>query len=445
MWLWWRVCYGAYRLFSAARTFIDRRLTRIGVLAAAGLAASAALGIDTNVSVTYQVFSMLAGCFAVGLAYGLTFHPRFRATRRLPRFGTAGEPLEYTLAVENLRARPARGLGWLEKVADPKTGLREFIERRELGGPDETWWRREVRAFSVRNRRSANIHPGSLPPLPASGRVETPASLLPLRRGYLHFQSLSLTRTDPLGLWRSAKDFQLPQSVLILPRRYPVPPLRLAGRRSYQPGGVALSGAVGESEEFVGLRDYRPGDPPRRIHWKSWAKTGRPIVRECEDEFFVRYALVLDTFSGNRDPQRFEDAVSVAASFACAVDTQETLLDLMFVGNEAFCFTAGRGVAPVEKMLEVLACAPSRDDENFGELDTLVERHLSLLSGCMLVLLDWDERRRRLVERLSANGVPILAVVMTHEKGGPLQNALAGDAVVRAIRSGHLGEDLLRL
>jgi len=108
----------------------------------------------------------------------------------------------------------------------------------------------------------------------------------------------------------------------------------------YQEGGVALAANVGRSDEFVALREYRRGDPLRHIHWRSWAKTGKPIVKEFEDEFFVRHALVLDTFDGEPNSEVLEEAVSVAASFACTVLTQESLLDLLFVGNQSYCFTA---------------------------------------------------------------------------------------------------------
>jgi uncharacterized protein (DUF58 family) len=54
----------------------------------------------------------------------------------------------------------------------------------------------------------------------------------------------------------------------------------------YQQGGVALASNVGQSDEFVALRDYRQGDPLRHIHWRSWARAGKPVVKEFEDEFF---------------------------------------------------------------------------------------------------------------------------------------------------------------
>src|SRR5262249_37814742 len=202
----------------------------------------------------------------------------------------------------------------------------------------------------------------------------------------------------------------------VLPRRYPVPPIGLPGTRRFQPGGVALASSVGESEEFVALRDYRPGDPRRRIHWKSWARVGRPAVREFQDEFFVRHALVLDTFSRPEPGERFEAAVSVAASLACALDTGESLLDLLFVGSRAYCLTAGRGLAHVDQLLEVLAGVRACRNQPFAALHRLVVGRADALSGCLAVLLAWDAPRQTFVRHLAELGMPTLALVVMHPR-----------------------------
>ncbi len=180
----------------------------------------------------------------------------------------------------------------------------------------------------------------------------------------------------------------------------------------YQEGGVALATNVGRSDEFVALRDYRRGDPLRHIHWRSWAKTGKPIVKEFEDEFFVRHALVLDTFSGEPNSEVLEEAVSVAASFACTILTQESLLDLLFVGNESYCFTAGRSLAQADQMLEILASVKNCADKKFEALEHLVLNHVSGVSGCICVLQHWDDARRKFVEKLKELGVPMLVLVI---------------------------------
>lgn len=162
----------------------------------------------------------------------------------------------------------------------------------------------------------------------------------------------------------------------------------------------------------MSLRDYRPGDPLRYIHWKSFAKMGKPIVKEFQDEFFVRHALILDTFSGPDFSDRFEEAVSVAASFACTLLTQDSLLDLLFVGPQAYCFTAGRGVAHTEQMLEILASVKVCHDQPFQSLAQLVLNHISTVSGCICVLMAWDQERQNFIRQLKALGVPLRVLVV---------------------------------
>jgi uncharacterized protein (DUF58 family) len=175
---------------------------------------------------------------------------------------------------------------------------------------------------------------------------------------------------------------------------------------------VALAYSVGDSQEFISLRDYRPGDPLRRIHWKSWAKTGRPVVKEYQDEFYVRHGLILDTFQNTEKSERFEEAVSVASSFACAVQSQESLLDLMFVGAEAYCFTAGRGVAHTDRMLEILASVQPCKNKPFTTLPPVVLERSSLLSGCICVLLSWDDERQQFIGKLLELEIPTLVLVI---------------------------------
>ena len=279
------------------------------------------------------------------MAWGRGFRARFILQRQLPRLATAGIPVFYRVTVGNPGAKAQNGLVLLEDLEDTRPSFEEFVahwqaERRNLTSFSLKW-------FSARRPASmARVRSAALPDLPAGGETEALVELLPRRRGVLRFTGATLARPDPLGLFRAFSSMAAPQSLLVLPRRYPLPPIALPGTARHQQGGVALASSVGQSEEFVSLRDYRRGDPIRHIHWRSWAHANKPIVKEFQDEFFVRHALVLDTCGARRGGRAFEEAVSVAASFACSIQTQESLLDLLFVGPQAYCFTAGRGLAP---------------------------------------------------------------------------------------------------
>jgi uncharacterized protein (DUF58 family) len=246
---------------------------------------------------------------------------------------------------------------------------------------------------------------------------------------------------------RALAKVPLPQTTLILPRRYRLPPVSFPGTLKYQDGGVALASRVGQSEEFVALRDYRHGDPLRHIHWRSWAKACKPVVKEFEDEFFVRHALVLDTFTEYPHSEFFEEAVSVAASFACAVQTQESLLDLLFVGPQSYCFTAGRGLAHTDQMLEILASVRACADQPFGALERLVLNHIAAVSGCICVLLDWDEQRRNFVEKIKQLNIPLLVLVIVGPGSSKLDPGPMRDEPTRfrVLELGQIEEGLARL
>jgi uncharacterized protein (DUF58 family) len=418
--------YWFYHASSTLWYWRRRRFTLAGLCVAGGCMVAGAAGADIDNTVIYQSFALLLAFMLMALTSSFFFRARFSAIRLLPRVGTAGQPFHYRVRINNLMAKNQTGLTLLDGLADPRPSFPEWLAFQLAEN-------RRVRPFRVAQRRRknpfrhANLKETEIPPIAANGTVEAQVEALPLRRGILRFTSVTLARADPLGLFRSFANIPVPQMVLILPKRYPIPPIALPGAWRYQEGGVALAANVGRSEEFVSLREYRPGDPLRHIHWRSWAKVGKPIVKEYEDEFFVRHALVLDTFDDEPNSEILEEAVSVAASFACTVLTQESLLDLLFVGNHSYCFTAGRGLAHADQMLEILASVKNCADKKFETLEALVLNHIAAVSGCICVLQRWDEARNNFIKKLRTLDVPLLVLVVIRQgepspEAGPMQD-----------------------
>ncbi len=440
-----RAAYRTFRSAAALQHVLARRLTPAGRLVFGGLAAAAIIGPNTRLTVAYQAFAFLIALLAIATALSVRLPPRLGVRRRLPRFGTAGEPLVYTVMLQNPTDRVQSGLVLMEELEDPRPTFEDFVSQREPGEERRNWFDRTVGfprwAWLVSRARRAAIEARPLPPLPPRQEVDVRIEVTPVRRGSLRFTGVTVARPDPLGLVRSLVDTVAPASILILPRRYPLPRFELPGTRRHQPGGVALATSVGDSEEFLSLRDYRPGDPLRRIHWRSWARAGRPVVKELHDEFFVRHALVLDTFLPPGADARFEEAVSVAASFVCGAPSQDALLDLMFVGPQAYSFTAGRGVGHVDRMLEILAAVRPCTDRAFTTLaDLVVSRHGGL-SGAICVLVSWDDARRSLIDTLRGLGVPTL-VLLVEDDESPGEPDLGN---VHRLAVGKIAQGLARL
>src|ERR1019366_5752121 len=357
----YRPIYWSYRNSSGLWHWASRRFTPAGLCVAGGWVVAGAVGVDIENTVTYQSFALLLAFLIFAFVCSFFFRAKFSATRVLPRIGTAGQPLPYQIQVKNLTAKTQAGLTLLDDLADPRPPFDEWLAFHLAES-------RRIRPFRVSQRRQPNpfrlakLKAAENPPLAPKGEGTVTMELIPLRRGILHFAGVTVARPDPLGLFRSFSKVVAPQTVLILPKRYPLRP----------------------------------------IHWRSWAKTGKPIVKEFEDEFFVRHALVLDTFTDEPHSELLEEAVSVAASFACTVLTQESLLDLLFVGNQSYCFTAGRGLGQADQMLEILAAVRNCAGKKFDALEHPVLNHLAVVSGCICVLQRWDGARRKFVEKLKA-------------------------------------------
>jgi hypothetical protein len=94
------------------------------------------------------------------------------------------------------------------------------------------------------------------------------------------------------------------------------------------------------------------------------------------------------------------------------IDTQESLLDLMFVGPQAVRFTVGRGLSHMEHALEILAAVQPCREKPFRALQDLVLQHAREICGCICVLLDGDTARRELVRQLRALDLPVLVLVV---------------------------------
>ncbi len=424
-------CHGSYRLSSGFRFWVKRHFTRAGLLVLGGVFITAAR-FDTNLTLGYQAFTWLAAVLTLSIIAARWSRGQFQVKRVLPRMGSAGSPLNYTLQITNLTPRTFRDLTLWDHLPDPRPTLNEFRTTPEPGEEKRTIPDRYSGYYRwlwlIKHKTMADTPEIQIARLAGRETIEIPVSLVPKRRGWLRFQGATAGCPDLFGLVRTLNRAAASDSILILPKRYPLSPLALPGARKYQIGGIAMAASVGESDEFVALRDFRPGDPLRRIHWRSWAKSGKPIVKEYQDEYFVRHALILDTFCEFAWSEQFEEAVSVAASFACALQTQDSLLDLLFAGPKAYCFTIGRGLAHTEQMLEILASVQPCQDQPFDRLHELAINHSPLVSGAVIILLRWDEPRQQLVKQLHALRIPLRVLVLVNPNAptvldpGPLRD-----------------------
>ena len=133
----------------------------------------------------------------------------------------------------------------------------------------------------------------------------------PAGRGEVRFEAFQVYTRFPFGLFSKALRIDSAGAALVYPAVDPVGTPPQLGSRSEQGERPAGRGAAGS--EVAGLRDFRPGDPVRRIHWPTSLRREALVVREIrshqQDEVEVRLRT-----AGQAPGDLFERAVSWAAS-----------------------------------------------------------------------------------------------------------------------------------
>jgi uncharacterized protein (DUF58 family) len=280
-------------------------------------------------------------------------------------------------------------------------------------------------ALDVRTRfflPSKLAHPQEVPYTPYLGRGEScefSQKAFPRKRGAYVLDQLRQESCYPFGLWQDSLRHHFEQTVLVYPSYRPLRELDIPVGRNYQPGGLALTSYLGDSTEFLSTREFRSGDPLRHIHWRSWARLGKPIVKEYGEEYFCRLALIVDTVLPQPDdPLPLERAISLAASITDYLSRQEYVIDLFAAGPKLYYLQAGRSLAYLQNIMDVLACLEPTlvDDESFLDMQAALLQEIEGISTTILIFTDWDARRQKLLDELAGRGTSVLGFLVSNDE-----------------------------
>lgn len=277
---------------------VGQSITKAGIVFSLLTVAVAVVALQSKINFLVLVFGMLLSAFVLSFILSRLTMRGLDFARRLPEAVHATEPFQVELRVTNLKRRLATY--GLVVHDEPPAGL--AAER--TGGV----------ILELGPRQTASLHYG------ASAA----------RRGVFHFRAVSFSTRFPFGLFHQGRRRDMTAELVVYPRLGEVAAEFLGRTRALALSHQRARGAQGE-EEFRNLREYRHGDNPRRIHWKSSAKLGKPLVRELEAVVSQRVLVILDT----RCPSSGEETLEVAISFAATL-ARELMSRGFFVGLAAY-------------------------------------------------------------------------------------------------------------
>ncbi len=154
-----------------------------------------------------------------------------------------------------------------------------------------------------------------------------------VRRGIFTIGPVELTRADPFGFARVAQSYTRPTDIWVYPRILPF--ASLSSGISQDLEGPTTDQAQDGSIAFHRLREYVQGDDLRMVHWKSFAKTGKLVIRQNVDTSLTQTLVLLDLDPRRYSAETFETAIDVAASVVSATSgTRSPVVLRMSNGRE---------------------------------------------------------------------------------------------------------------
>lgn len=333
----------------------------------------------------YYLAAFLFVAWALDQAAGLVLRPRVTVTRDAPARCAAGAVVRVRAVITVTGRRSARdvAVGERRPPADLHAAPSPYAERIAPGEPTELTY-----------------------------------TLRPARRGAFDLRGPQVMSLSPLGLHHAVRFQPAPHRVLVYPRFSPLGAVDLPVGARHQPGGLQLVSRVGESEEFIGNREYRPGDRLRDLDQRAWARTaGTPVVREYQQEYLSRIALIVDTHvprwrAVNGGEDDLEAAISLGAAVADALSRLEYVIDLFAVGPDLYHLQAGRSLAYLDTILDILACIEPCRQSPFGTLGPALRDQVGQIGSAVVVLLDWDDERAAFVRAVRDLGVAVKVIVV---------------------------------
>ncbi len=382
------------------------------ILRGIGFLAFAALIIPA-----FDVLSVLVSVMLVALVVGFVFRPRILVTGTLPDRIIAGEVAHLTYTIRNIGRLPAYHLH-VRFLALP-----EAIE--------------QTADAAVAER------------LGAGQATDVVVAIRPQRRGCYRFRPPVCESSFPFNLFHFGRARADEDSLIVLPAFSLLDVSLPYVSRHVNAGGIRPAGRLGTSPEYIGNRPYQPGDPPRRIDVRAWARLSVPATKEYDDDLDNYAALVLDTRvpelslqprsgqarsrwslpgrllrrlvrgrnarrSGTTLPQEIkglEAAVSLCASMAYTIH-KDCLIDLLLVGTDLHSFTSLPRATRLDRVQEALAAVEPALDYPAEQVGSLWEDRLEEISEVIFIVLRWDRTYQQLAQMAEQAGCHCTVMVV---------------------------------
>jgi uncharacterized protein (DUF58 family) len=211
-------------------------------------------------------------------------------------------------------------------------------------------------------------------------------------RGLHRLQPIDIKTAFPFGLIEATRRSQCTRDILFYPHIGHIDEDTLRRSSGGEARWLQDLRRIDQEGEFRSLREYRPGDNPKRIHWPTSARLQKLYVREFERREMHSVLVLLDSSraadgasesAGWRE--RYERAVSFVATLAWLLNQRSIYFAFASYCPELVALPYDTGLGHLNGVLETLAFADTTTEHDVGDLVRALSFHEVSTGGICLV------------------------------------------------------------
>jgi uncharacterized protein (DUF58 family) len=260
-------------------------------------------------------------------------------------------------------------------------------------------------------------------------------------RGFYFLGPVRMRSGDLFGLFSSVLTLAPLTRLIVYPRLIPLDELGFPGKHPFGERRAELN-IFEDPSRTVGVRDYHPEDPFRRIHWKATARRSTLQVRVLEPSVIPHLAVFLNVATFEKhwhgtDTALLECMISVAASIADHAAGEKYAVGMLANGSvpqsdQSIRVLPGRDPNQLLKILEALAAVTGFPTADFSQMLIAESSRLSWSATMVVVTCIITEKLLATLIRLRDAGRRVSLV--------SLDNTFSGDDV-EGIQVFHIDPD----
>ncbi|MDP8259480.1 MAG: DUF58 domain-containing protein [Candidatus Gygaella obscura] len=236
------------------------------------------------------------------------------------------------------------------------------------------------------------------------------------KRGRYNIGPLKIFFFGPFGLAFFKRKYDVFSEIYVYPKTFSIQKIGPLTKGIAPWFGIETSRVSGDDDEFFGVREYKSGDPIKRIHWASTAKKNKLIVKEFQRQSFYRASIIFnlekDTNFGAGREKVAEYMIKLAASIAKYFTMNGVSFEIISHIGEMVHIPFNKGESHLEEVMKFFTVAEAQSAVSLREIFEEFSRRLPSESSMIAIMQDTDWECFPAMMSLRVRNISLLPIVL---------------------------------